>query len=129
MRQTVWSVRHGESLIRLLSSAQGCVNPQWAGFLNMIDRLLWEGRGTFAAGAAEPEQMIETMLRHSEEVKRNVPPERLLLWSVSEGWEPLCEFLEVPVPEVPLPAHQRPQGVPQPDHRRLASELAGVARA
>jgi hypothetical protein len=103
MRQTVWSVRHGESLIRLLSSAQACVNPQWAGFLNMIDRLLWEGRGTFASGNDEPQQMIETMHRHNEAVKAAVPAERLLVWSVTEGWEPLCEFLELPVPEQPFP--------------------------
>ncbi len=103
MRQTVWSVRHGESLIRLLSSAQGCINPQWAGFLNMIDRLLWEGRGTFAAGNDTPERMVETMHRHNEEVKRTIPAERLLVWNVAEGWEPLCEFLEVPVPEEPFP--------------------------
>jgi len=103
MRQTVWSVRHGESLIRLLSSAQGCVNPQWAGFLNMIDRLLWEGKGTFAGGNDGPNEMIETMQRHNDEVQRVVPADRLLVWSVEEGWEPLCEFLEVPVPEAPFP--------------------------
>jgi hypothetical protein len=103
MRQTVWSVRHGESLIRLLSSAQGCINPRWAGFLNMIDRLLWEGDGTFASGAAESEEMIEVMLRHNEQVKRDVPAERLLVWSVTEGWEPLCEFLDLPVPAMPFP--------------------------
>jgi hypothetical protein len=103
MRQTVWSVRHGESLIRLLSSAQGCVNPQWAGFLNMIDRLLWEGRGTFAAGNDEPAQMIEAMERHNEDVKSSVPPERLLVWNVAEGWGPLCAFLELPVPDVAFP--------------------------
>jgi hypothetical protein len=101
MRQTVWAVRHGESLIRLLSSAQAHVNPQWQAFLNMIDHLIWEG--TFASGHAEPEQMIETMLRHNEEVQRVVPPERLLVWSVTEGWEPLCEFLELPVPDAPFP--------------------------
>ena len=27
-----------------------------------------------------------------------VPAERLLVWDPKEGWEPLCEFLEVPVP-------------------------------
>ena len=57
MRQTVWAVRHGESLIRLLSSAQAHVNPQWQAFLDMIDGLVWEGEGTFAsghAGAAPP---------------------------------------------------------------------------
>jgi hypothetical protein len=103
MRQTVWAVRHGESLIRLLSSAQAHVNPQWQGFINMIDRLVWEGRGTFASGHETPEELIATMERHNEEVKRNVPPERLLVWSAGEGWEPLCEFLEVDVPAEPLP--------------------------
>lgn len=32
-----------------------------------------------------------------------VPPERLLEYHLSEGWEPLCEFLDVPVPKVPFP--------------------------
>jgi hypothetical protein len=103
MRQTVWAVRNGESLIRLLSSAQAVVNPQWRGFLQMIDGLLWQGRGTFAAGHAEPQQLIDAMNRHNEEVKASIPPERLLVWSVTDGWEPLCEFLEVPVPGVPVP--------------------------
>ncbi len=103
MRQTVWAVRHGESLIRLLSSAQAHVNPQWQGFLDMIDRLVWEGKGTFASGHETRQQMIDAMLRHNEAVKEAIPAERLLVWSVTEGWEPLCEFLELPVPEVPLP--------------------------
>jgi len=103
MRQTVWAVRHGESLIRLLSSAQAHVNPQWQAFLNMIDRLVWEGKGTFASGHAEPQQLIDTMRRHNAEVERTVPSERLLVWNVAEGWERLCEFLEVPVPQEPFP--------------------------
>jgi hypothetical protein len=101
MRETVWAVRHGESLIRLLSSAQAHVNPRWRGFVEMIDRLVWEG--TFASSHAEPGEMIATMERHNEEVRRNVPAERLLVWNVSEGWEPLCEFLQLPVPDEPLP--------------------------
>jgi hypothetical protein len=103
MRETVWAVCNGESLIRLLSSAQGHVSPRWRGFLGMVDGLLWRGEGTFAAGHAEPGQMIETMIRHNEEVKQAIPAERLLVWSVTDGWEPLCEFLEVPVPGVPVP--------------------------
>jgi hypothetical protein len=103
MRQTVWSVRNGESLIRLLSSAQACVNPQWRGFLKMIDGLLWQGEGTFAGVNTEPQQMIERMERHNAEVQATIPPERLLVWKVTDGWEPLCEFLGVPVPGVPVP--------------------------
>ena len=41
--------------------------------------------------------------RYEAEVQRNVPAERLLVWSASDGWEPLCEFLEVPVPDQPFP--------------------------
>lgn len=37
------------------------------------------------------------------EVVRTVPPERLLVYDVSAGWEPLCEFLQVPVPDEPFP--------------------------
>jgi Sulfotransferase domain len=103
MRETVWAVRNGESLIRLLSSAQALINPQWAGFLKMIDRLIWQGKGTFASGHAEPGQLIATMERHTEEVKATVAPDRLLVWSVKEGWGPLCEFMELPVPEEPFP--------------------------
>jgi hypothetical protein len=103
MRETVWAVRHGESLIRLLSSAQAHVSPSWQGFLDMIDRLIWQGNGTFASAHAEPGQLISAMQRHNAEVQRVVPPERLLVWSVTEGWEPLCEFLELPVPDEPFP--------------------------
>ena len=39
----------------------------------------------------------------NEEVKRTVPKERLLVFQAKEGWEPLCEFLGVPVPDEPFP--------------------------
>ena len=42
--------------------------------------------------------MIDHFNRHVEEVKRTVPAERLLVYEVKQGWEPLCEFLGVAVP-------------------------------
>ena len=38
-----------------------------------------------------------------EEVKRTVPKEKLLIFSVKEGWGPLCKFLDAPIPDVPFP--------------------------
>jgi hypothetical protein len=35
--------------------------------------------------------------------KALVPPERLLVYKLGDGWEPLCAFLEVAVPDVPFP--------------------------
>eukprot|EP00951_Prasinocladus_malaysianus_P048631 scaffold660670_cov43-Prasinocladus_malaysianus.AAC.1 len=37
------------------------------------------------------------------EVRKNVPAEKLLEYDVSMGWEPLCKFLNKPVPDVPFP--------------------------
>lgn len=103
MRDTVWAVRHGESLMHHMSDARGIVDPGWREFLRMIDGMLWKDQGSFALEQADPDRLLEGMERHHEEVERAVPPERLLVWSVTEGWEPLCEFLEVPVPDTPFP--------------------------
>lgn len=40
---------------------------------------------------------------HIAEVKAAVPPERLLIFSADQGWEPLCRFLDLPVPATPFP--------------------------
>jgi Sulfotransferase domain len=102
-RETIWNMGHGESLIRLLSSARGLVDPQWSRYLKLVERMFWAGEGTFAAGHEQPEQLIAGFEHHNEQVKATVPPERLLVWNVTEGWEPLCEFLELPVPAEPMP--------------------------
>ncbi|KAK1144132.1 hypothetical protein N8T08_005794 [Aspergillus melleus] len=40
---------------------------------------------------------------HYKKIEALVPPERLLHYHVREGWGPLCEFLEQPVPDVEIP--------------------------
>lgn len=40
---------------------------------------------------------------HIEKVKSTVPAGQLLIYDVSDGWGPLCEFLGVPEPSEPLP--------------------------
>ncbi|KAI0897247.1 hypothetical protein F4806DRAFT_393107 [Annulohypoxylon nitens] len=41
--------------------------------------------------------------RYFEELRKAVPPERRLEYRVGSGWEPLCRFLGVAVPDVPFP--------------------------
>lgn len=41
--------------------------------------------------------------RHIREVKAHVPEPKLLVYEVSQGWQPLCDFLGLPVPEVDFP--------------------------
>lgn len=51
----------------------------------------------------EREYMVEHFQRHTDDVLATVPPERLLVFEASQGWEPLCAFLGVPVPDTPYP--------------------------
>jgi len=46
---------------------------------------------------------IAAFERHNAEVRERVPPARLLEWTASDGWEPLCKALGVPVPQEPFP--------------------------
>ena len=48
--------------------------------------------------------MIDYFRRHTEDVKRTIAPERLLVYEVGQGWAPLCKFLGVPVPDAPYPS-------------------------
>ena len=59
--------------------------------------------------------------RHNEEVKKHVPPERLLVYEVKEGWKPLREFLGVEIPEEkPFPHLNDTQAFKEMKQRRGA---------
>ncbi|MCB2079584.1 MAG: hypothetical protein KDE55_18040 [Novosphingobium sp.] len=49
------------------------------------------------------DNVIAAFNRHNEAVQRNIPAERLLVFEASQGWEPLCRFLGVDVPDEPFP--------------------------
>jgi len=48
-------------------------------------------------------KMVEYFNHWNQAVIDEVAPEKLLVHRSSDGWEPLCEFLEVPVPAEPYP--------------------------
>lgn len=45
----------------------------------------------------------QAYLAHNDKVRSLVPPGRLLEYHVKDGWKPLCEFLDKPVPDEPIP--------------------------
>jgi hypothetical protein len=67
----------------------------------MVEALIWQG--TFGGRFEEKRHAIAVFERHIQEVTRQVPAQRLLVYEVREGWEPLCRFLDVPVPQEPFP--------------------------
>ncbi len=102
MRETIWGLFYDDVLIRHLSDARATIDPKWNGYMDMM-REFWRQSGLITGEDTTAEYMAGAMERYNDEVKQNVPADRLLVWSVADGWEPLCEFLEVPVPETPFP--------------------------
>ena len=47
--------------------------------------------------------MTDWYARYNQTVIDAIDPERLLVFHPKEGWEPLCRFLDVPVPAEPFP--------------------------
>jgi hypothetical protein len=63
--------------------------------------IIWDG--TFDGRFEDKDYAVDVFERHSKDVKRRVPPGRLLIYEVGQGWGPLCEFLGVPEPDEPFP--------------------------
>jgi hypothetical protein len=70
-------------------------------FGDMSHKLIWERahKGTMPDRA----KAIAYYDEHIANVKAAVPPERLLVYSVDQGWGPLCDFIGVAKPQTPFP--------------------------
>lgn len=72
-------------------------SPEW---LEMFHKMTEK---SFGGDLHTREHLIDIYTRHNDEVRRTIAPERLLEYRPGDGWEPLCAFLGVPVPETPYP--------------------------
>ena len=57
----------------------------------------------FGGAMDDKDNVIETFNRRVAEVTATVPEDRLLVYEVTSGWQPLCDFLGVPVPDTAFP--------------------------
>jgi Sulfotransferase domain len=105
MRETIWPMYFGDSVMRHVNAARAHVDSEWRRFLGLMTHMCWDHQTGGMAGAedADDAELARIMERWNDGVRASIPPERLLVWNPAEGWEPLCEFLEVPVPEGPVP--------------------------
>lgn len=61
-----------------------------------MEKVIW--RDIFDNKLENKAHAIAVFNNHIEQVKQTVPPDRLLAFDARQGWEPLCAFLDVPVP-------------------------------
>ncbi|MGA7800214.1 MAG: sulfotransferase family protein [Gammaproteobacteria bacterium] len=71
-------------------------------FGDMSRKLIWQRSHKGTMG--DRDKAIAHYHQHIADVRAAVPADRLLVFSVDQGWKPLCEFLDVPVPESEFPS-------------------------
>src|SRR5271165_3908596 len=93
MRETVWGVFHGDSVLHHMCEARAALDPLWQRYMALMRWMSWDEEvGALAGETDSDEGLANVMERWNENVRRTVPSDRLLEWSPCEGWEPLCEF-------------------------------------
>lgn len=76
-------------------------DPAIKPWVDMAFELIWDG--TFHGRVEDEDHAIDVYLAHNEYVKKHAPADRLLVFEASQGWAPLCDFLERPVPDEDYP--------------------------
>ena len=104
MRDTVWSIYFGDSVMHHVCEARAVLDPLWRRFMDLMITMTW-GADTLGPPEStfDDHALAASMHRWNERVKGEVPADRLLVWEPRDGWEPLCAFLEVAVPDEPVP--------------------------
>jgi hypothetical protein len=63
--------------------------------------IIWDK--LFGGRLDDKDHCIRVFLEHEKAVVAEAPPERLLVYEASQGWQPLCDFLGCDVPDEPFP--------------------------
>jgi len=77
------------------------VEPIFAQVWHMSREVVWDG--VFGGRFDDEMHAIKIYEENNRRVVAEADPDRLLVFTVSEGWAPLCQFLDVPIPDEPFP--------------------------
>jgi hypothetical protein len=97
-----WWRSFSQTIAALLTSDQQMKPPPHIqGVMQVATEII--SAQTFGGSLTDKEAALAAYRRRTEEVRAAIPPERLLVFDVSEGWQPLCRFLDVAMPATPFP--------------------------
>ncbi|MCD6031920.1 MAG: Sulfotransferase family, partial [Thermomicrobiales bacterium] len=82
---------------RALLALVGLAIPPLRDGYDIVNDIVWDE--TFGGRFTDREHALWVFRQHAPQVQTAIPPDRLLVFDVAEGWDPLCRFLGVPVPE------------------------------
>jgi len=96
-----WYESFSKTIMMLMSAREAAPNEIMKAIFDMSQDVIL--RRAFDGRLDDPAHVKACFERHNAAVKAAVPPDRLLVYEVAQGWEPLCRFLGVAVPATPFP--------------------------
>ncbi len=97
-----WWNSFSGTILKLFQTHDGMpLPPHVRAMLGAADAMIIQQ--TFGGRADDRDTAIAAFRKRLADVKATVPADRLLVFDVAQGWEPLCAFLGVPVPDTPFP--------------------------
>jgi hypothetical protein len=97
-----WWTSYSQTIAKVNSSHHDLSLPQHVHDMFEVAGELFT-RQTLGGDPTDREACIAAFRARQAEVEAAIAPERLLIFDVTQGWEPLCRFLGVPVPDQPFP--------------------------
>jgi hypothetical protein len=94
-----WAQSFSETIYKLLAGKDDAP-PEMRAWLDMAAGVIDK---TGFPGGLDMAGLMQAFTAHDDAVKAAIPADRLLVYQVKEGWEPLCAFLDLPVPADPFP--------------------------
>ena len=94
-----WAASFSETIYKLLAGKAEAPEEMRA-WLDMAESVIAK---TGFPGGLEVADLKAAFIAHNEAVQAEIPADRLLVYQVKEGWEPLCRFLDKSLPADPFP--------------------------
>jgi hypothetical protein len=101
-----------QTIYLFMTEARSHRSPQLRGLAEMAYQTIVQQ--VFGGRLDDRSHAIAVFRRHIADVQTAIPSHRLLTFSVSEGWEPLCGFLGMPIPAGPFPRTNPRDEFPKP---------------
>lgn len=98
------STRSAESWFESVN--QTIMSPKLRNFIdgshfgNLSKKTIWN---TVDFRMDDRQFMVSYFNRRNDEISEAIPAGLLLVYEVKQGWDPLCDFLGLPVPDTPFP--------------------------
>ncbi|MBC2776805.1 sulfotransferase family protein [Parasphingopyxis marina] len=95
-----WWASISTTILKLLDSMDEVEDPQMRQWLSLPYKIVTEQT---LGGDSSEASALAAFEQRERDVRAAIAPDRLLVFNVAEGWEPLCNFLGCEIPDNEFP--------------------------